>query len=168
MLRHRPRMLPYAFKAIKNTPSTCRFDTDSFKIVVDNFASQCMANNKAYFEHLVLHREQTQNVRGISKGLDIVGTGTFIFDIKDDEGGLHTIKIKNSLYVPELRFCLLLPQHWAQEAGDEYPHLRGTWMENNANNCTLFWRQGKHKKTIPFDLQTNMPVFRTASWTNSY
>ena len=79
-----------------------------------------MANNKAYFEDLVIHRERTQSVQGISEGLEIVGTGTFVFDIEDDNRGLHTIKIKNSLFVPDLRFCLLSPQHWAQEAGDNY------------------------------------------------
>ena len=92
-----PRRHFHAFEAIKNIPWSCRFDTDSFKIGVDNFASRCMANNKAYFEALILSTERKQSVQGISKGLEIVGKGTFVFDIEDDDGGLHTIKIKNSV-----------------------------------------------------------------------
>jgi hypothetical protein len=35
-------------------------------------------------------------VEGIQGGLSIKGTGTFKFHIKDDEGGVHLIKIPNS------------------------------------------------------------------------
>ena len=38
---------------------------------------------------------------------------------------MHTIKIPNSLYVPNLKRCILLPQDWAQEAGDKQ-----TWIKN--------------------------------------
>ena len=63
---------------------------------------------------LTSDREQ---VDGISNGLDIQGEGTFKFSIKDSKGKVHTIRIPDSLYLPELRRRLLLPQHWAQEAG---------------------------------------------------
>jgi hypothetical protein len=35
-------------------------------------------------------------------------------------------------------------------------------MENNANNCVLFWGQGKFSKMIPFDAMTNTPIFHTS------
>jgi hypothetical protein len=50
-------------------------------------------------------------VEGIKSGLDIKGTGTFKFKIKDNNGMTHKIEIPNSLYVPELKRCLLSPQH---------------------------------------------------------
>jgi hypothetical protein len=55
---------------------------------------------------LTSDREQ---VDGISNGLDKQGEGTFKFSIEDDKGKVHTIRIPNSLYIPELRRCLLLP-----------------------------------------------------------
>jgi hypothetical protein len=64
--------------------------------------------------------------------------------------------------------CLLSPQHWAQEAGDNYPLPNGTRMENTANNCRLFWEQGLFLKTIPFDDATNTPIFYTSPLTSSY
>ncbi len=90
------------------------FDTGSFVIGIDTFASIMLGNHPDQFEDLKMHNDT--EVEGIKGGLDIKGTGTFKFHIKDDEGGVHLIKIPNSKYVPDLRVCLLLPHHWAQEA----------------------------------------------------
>ncbi len=54
-----------------------------------------------------------------------------------------------------------MPQHRAQEAGDEQ-----TWMGNYRDNCVLNWRGDK--KTVPFQLTTNVPVFYMASSSRSY
>jgi hypothetical protein len=117
-----------------------------------------MANKAHLFEDLRLNKDKGQ-VDGISDGLEITGKGTSKFNIKDDEGTQHTIRIKNSLYVPKMRRFLLLPQHWAQEAGDKQ-----TWMELKRqwpHDCILNWKGGK--KTIPHQPSTNVPVFYTAS-----
>jgi hypothetical protein len=82
-----------------------------------------MANKAHLFENLRLNTDKGQ-VDGIKNELAIAGEGTFKFNIKDNGGQQHTIRIKNSLYVPDMRRCLLSPQHWAQEAGDKQ-----TWME---------------------------------------
>jgi hypothetical protein len=96
------------------------------------------------FEDLRLNEDKGQ-VNGISNGLAIAGKGTFKFTIKDDEGKQHTIHIKNSLYVPDMRRCLLLPQHWAQEAGDEQ-----TWMELKVNGLMIAFSIGKEaRKQFP-------------------
>jgi hypothetical protein len=46
---------------------------------------------------------------GISNGLDIQDEGTFKFSIKDDKRKVHTIRIPNSLYLPDMQRRLLLP-----------------------------------------------------------
>jgi hypothetical protein len=122
-----------------------------------------MANKAHLFEDLHLNEDKGQ-VDGISDGLEIAGKGTFKFIITDDEGIQHTIRIKNSLYVPDMRRCLLSPHHWAQEAGDEH-----TWMELKRQwpyNCVFNWKGGK--KTIPHQPSTNVPVFYTASSSTRY
>ncbi len=43
----------------------------------------------------------------------------------------HEIKIRNSLYKPELKRCLLSPQHWVQKEKDDYPRPKGTWMKQD-------------------------------------
>jgi hypothetical protein len=65
---------------------------------------------------------------------------------------------------PKMRRCLLLPQHWAQEAGDKQ-----TWMELKREwpyDCVLNWKRGK--KTIPLQPSTNVRVFYTASSSARY
>jgi hypothetical protein len=68
-------------------------------------------------------------VEGMKLGLVIKGTRTFKFKIKDDNIMMHKIKILNSLYVPDLKRCLLLPQYWVQEAKDNCPRPKGTGMD---------------------------------------
>jgi hypothetical protein len=145
---------------LQAAPPLVRFDSDSYLIGVDKHASRCMANSSHLFEDLHLNNNKLQ-ADGINSGLDIAGQGKFKFNIIDDDGKAHTIRIPNSLYVPNLKRCLLLPQHWAQEAGDKQ-----TWMGNYRDNCVLNWRGGK--KTVPFQPTTNVLMFYMASSSRSY
>ncbi len=159
--------IPLAFQADGGgqSPHVC-FDSDSIPVGVDNHASRCLANERRLFKNL--RPFCSGCVGGIEGGLEIKGQGTLVLDVKDDDGKPHCIKIPNSLYLPDLRMCLLLPQHWAQEVGDNYPLLHGTRMENTASNCTLIWGQGAFCKTIPFDALTNTPIFFTSPKTLAY
>ena len=74
-----------------------------------------MANKPHLFEDLRLNKDKEQ-VDGISDGLEIMGKGTFKFNIKDNEGKKHTIGIKNSLYVPKMRRYLLV---WCTHGWDK-------------------------------------------------
>jgi hypothetical protein len=135
------------------------FDSDSFKIRVDNHASYCMANSPHLFKDLVL--SDMGKVNEINDGLAILGKGRFKFKTTNDNGRVHVIKIPNSLYLPKLESCLLSPQHWTQEAGNSQ-----IWMGNFAHCCVLHWRGGK--KTVPFDSSSNTPIFYTASSSSTY
>ena len=137
-----------AFAAASNArmcTHSIQFDSDSYPIGVDCHASRCMANSPHLFEDLKLVKMGA--VEDIKQGLDIKGVGTFKLKIDDNNGRMHEIKIPNSLYIPELRRCLLSPQFWAQEAGDNHPQPRGTCMENDDVNCVLFWGQGRFQKS---------------------
>jgi len=140
-----------------------RFDIDSFLIGVDSFASVTMATQPDQFEDLIL--DTGQSVQGIEGGLAIKGHGTFKFNIEDDEGTVHSIKNADSMYVPDLKYCLLSPQHWAQKAQES---ARRTKMETDANGVVLIWGQGKHLHTIPHSRDTNTPFFCTAPATPTY
>jgi hypothetical protein len=103
-----------------------------------------MANAPHLFEDLHLDDDKG-GVDRINSGLDIARQGTFKFNITNDNGNAHIIRrITNSLYIPNLKRCLLLPQHWVQEAGDEQ-----TWMGNYRDNCVLNWRGGKKNSSFP-------------------
>ena len=162
----RPHMLQriayQSERGYSNLP-TIRFDTNSFLIGVDSFASVTMVTQPNQFEDLILNAGQS--VQGVEGGLAIKGHGTFIFNIEDDESTMHQIKIAGSMYVPDLKFCLLSPQHWAQKARERN---QGTRMETDADSVILIWGHGGHRRTIPHSRDTNTPVFRTAPNTSTY
>ncbi len=146
-----------------------RFNTNSFVIGIDTFASVTLENHPNQFEDLKLHSEKDDtDMEGIKGGLDIKGTGMFKFCIKDNKGGVHLIKIPYSKYVPDLKVCLLAPQHWAQEAKDHYPVLKGTKTDTDNEALTLIWKQQRHRQTIPYHPFTNTPSFRTAPASRAY
>jgi hypothetical protein len=152
--------------AVKGVTAMIRFDLDSFLIGVDCHASRCMANAPHLFEDL--KSTKMGEAEGIKQRLDIRGIGTFKFKIEDNNGKTHKIKVPNTLYLPDLRRCLLSPQHWAQEARDNYPLPRGTRMESNEEYCILIWGQTKYKKTIPFNPNSNIPIMHLASLSCAY
>jgi hypothetical protein len=108
------QQIAYQSKMGYSNLPTMRFDTDSFLIGVNSFTSVTMVTRLDQFEDLILNAGQS--MQGIEGGLAIKGHGTFVFDIEDDEGTLHHIKIADSMYVPNLKFCFLSLQHWAQKA----------------------------------------------------
>jgi hypothetical protein len=142
------------------------FDSDSIPIRINTHAPRCMANAPHLFEDLRLSNEG--KVQGINDGLEIKGKGTFKFKIEDNNGQMHKIKIPNSLYLPGLKKCLLLPQHWKQEAGDKHPLPEGTWCKNTATHNILFWDQKHFQKSVPHSSSTNTPVFYTAPSSRAY
>ncbi len=157
------------FAAATNLPyqvPQIRFDTNSFVIGVDTFASITLRNRPDQFEDL--KTQEDTEVEGIQGGLDIKGTGTFKFHIEDDEGGVHLIEIPNSRYIPDLKVCLLSPHHWVQEAKDHYPVPKGTKTDPNNKALMLIWNQRRHRWTIPYHPLTNTPSFHTAPALRTY
>ncbi len=125
-----------------------------------------MVNVPHLFKDLKLG--EVGEVEGIKSGLDIKGTGTFKFKIKDNNGMTHKIKIPNSLYVPELKRCLLSPQHWVREAKDNYPMPKGTRMSQDNECYCMYWDQAKFHKLIPYNPLTNVPILYTAASSHAY
>jgi hypothetical protein len=147
-------------------PYPIGFNSDLFPIGINTHASRCMANAPHLFEDLRL--SDKGKVQGINDGLEIKGKGTFKFKIEDENGQMHKIKIPNSLYLPGLERCLLLPQHWAPEAGDEHPLPEDTWCKNMATHNILFWDQKRFQKLIPRSSLMNTLVSYTSPSSRAY
>jgi hypothetical protein len=105
-------------------------------------------------------------LEGIKLRLDNKGMGTFKFKIKDDNGMTHKIRILNSLYVPELRRCLLSPQHWMQELNDNYP--RSKQMDQDVEFYYLNWGHAKYRKLVPYVPLFNVPIMYTITFSRTY
>jgi hypothetical protein len=151
--------------AVNRTRAVC-FNSDSYPIRIDTHASRCMVNAPHLFEDLKLG--DVGEVEGIKSGLDIKDTGTFKFEINDNNSMTHEIKNPNSLYVPELKRCLLSPHHWVQEAKDNYPSPKDTGMSQDNEFYYVHWGQAKYQKLIPYDPSTNVPILYTAALLRAY
>jgi hypothetical protein len=153
---------------VASRSTAIHFDSDSYLVGVDGHASFCMANHPDQFDGDLQMIEGGHKVTGIGSGIAIKGMGTFKFQIKDNIGQVHTIRVLNSLYVPSLKRVLFAPHHWAQEAKDHHPKLHDTWMANFDDCIVLQWNQRQATRRIPFNASTNTPVICTASGTKSY
>ena len=67
------------------------FDTDSFLIGINTFASITIVTHPEHFDDLILTKKDGI-VEGIEGGLAIKGKGTFKFNIEDDHGKVHHTK----------------------------------------------------------------------------
>ena len=138
-----------------------RFDTDSFDIGIDTMCSCTMSSLRNCFQDLKPFKPAVEGIAGSQ--IQATGIGTFCFKLEDSTGKIHTIKLPNSLYVPNLQRTLLCPQHWSTV--DDSP---GTYITNNKHGCWLVWNNGKATKFVPLDANTNTPIFKTAPGSFNY
>jgi hypothetical protein len=84
----------------------------------------------------------------------IKGKGTIRWKIEDNNSVVHTIKLKNALYILAFKTCLLCTQHWSQSMNDHFESQNGTWQASSSNHIILYWDQRQHKRTVPWDAST--------------
>jgi hypothetical protein len=97
----------------RHSPQDVIFDSDSFLIQIDSNASRSISNDKSHFESIeYLDANDPAGILGpTGERSPIKGKGTIKWKIEDDNGVVHTIKLKNALYVPAFKTCLLCTQH---------------------------------------------------------
>jgi hypothetical protein len=87
-----------------------RFDTDSYPIKIDNCCTTTMSGYKNDFEPSTFQPVINKVVRGFGNVLTpITHTGTVVWNIDDDHGNTHQLRIPNAYYVPESGIRLLSP-----------------------------------------------------------
>ena len=99
-------------RGTNDRPRFIRFDTDSYQIGIDTFASRCMYPDR--YHSITYKASEGQEFKGIAAGLKIERRGALKFRIDDDNGITHTINVPKSVHVPDLPMVLLSQQHWAQ------------------------------------------------------
>ena len=114
-------------------PRSILFDTDSYRICIDTFASVCMSPDKDHF--ISYKASKGQECKDISAGLKIEGRGILKFRIDNDDGITHTINVPNSFHIPYLPIFLVSPQHWAQQTSD------GNKSTSGANSTILTFQE---------------------------
>ena len=59
-------------------------------------------------------------LKGIGGKVRVEAKGTLHLNFLDDKGEIHTFKIPDSYFVPELELTLLCPQQWAKQREQEF------------------------------------------------
>jgi hypothetical protein len=136
------------------------FDTDSAPIGVDNRCTGCISHKIEDFEGPLTESNRSIKGFGGSKTANVM-IGTIVWKWQDDNGAVHKFIIPKSFYVKEGNVRLLSPQHWAQTQKDAKPK-QGTGSETVGDRVTLFWKQRKHKLTIPLSRYNNVATFNLA------
>jgi hypothetical protein len=146
------------------------FDSDSFPIQIDSGASRSISNDNSHFESIEpLDTNDPAGILGPTGDKSpIKGKGTIRWKIEDDNGVVHTIKLKNALYVPAFKTCLLCAQHWSQSANDHFPTRNGTWQASYSDHIILYWDQRRFTRTVPWDASTNTGYLWSAAGAIDY
>ena len=112
----RPRLFANSSQNVpgkrRDRPQDAIFDSDSFLIQIDSGASRSISNKREHFESIEpLNVNKLNRICGpTGEESPIKGKGTLNWKIEDDDGVVHTIKLKDSLYVPNFTNCLLCTQ----------------------------------------------------------
>ena len=170
----RPRLFANSSQNVpgnrRNRPQDAIFDSDSFLIQIDSGASRSISNKREHFESIEpLDVNEPNRICGpTGEESPIKGKGTLNWKIEDDDGVVHTIKLKDSLYVPNFTSCLLCTQHWSQVANDHFPQRNGTWQASYSDTIVLHWDQRRFKRTVPWSPRTNTGFLRSAAGAIDY
>jgi hypothetical protein len=148
-------------------PKHAYFDTDSYKLYVDNYASRCITNNLSDFVDPPVPADvKIYGTNGISSGTLME---TVEWPIENDTGRVHNVRIPRTIYSDNNRSKLLSPQHWSQEANDRYPVRNGTWCATLDDRIILFWDQQKYQKTVYLlPDRANVGIIRSAHGAQKY
>jgi hypothetical protein len=146
------------------------FDSNSFPIQINASASRSILNDKSHFESI--EPLDTNDPAGIlgptGEKSPIKGKGTIRWKIEDDNGMVHTIKLKNALYILAFKTCLLCTQHWSQSMNDHFPTQNRTWQASYSDHIIVYWDRHQLKRTVPWDASMNTGYLWSAAGAIDY
>ena len=137
-------------KTNNNTRKPLHIDTDSYEIGIDNHSTRCISPEAKDFISTI--KPSNSILNGISGNIKVQGVGTVQWKILDDNGKEHIFKIRDCLYIPQIKIRLLSPQQWSQQRKQEKKSSTSS-CTTLADSCVLQW--DGNTKTIPLDPATN-------------
>jgi GAG-pre-integrase domain len=149
---------------LNSNHTNLKFDTDSYLIGIDNYASASMANSETDFINPPI--EVNLKIKGINGNLHTTKVGTVRWMIQDDNGCTHRFDIPGTYLVPDLPIRLLSPQHVAKEMMKRDNQPDSMTCITYADRVLLSWHHGTYKCTIPLG-NNNVPILRTSPSYNS-
>ena len=139
-------------------------DMDARRIGIDNRCTACISHRKTDFIGDIHKTNQIITGFGGQKH-DNISKGTIQWTVNDDNGQEQTFQIPNSYYAPAGGCRLLSPQHWAHEYNKQTG--KDAQETTTKENITLYWNNGRNKKTIKLDENGNVGNLYTKQGYNS-
>ena len=163
-----PHVCATPITTVKHHPQTKKlyFDCNSFSLLVDNGASASITNTKDDF--IDTPTPVCNKVNGIFGDAIATIKGTVKWKLEDDSGRIDSFVLKNTYLKPNAATQVLLPQHLAQEAKENFPLPAGTGEFTSNKSMILTWNQCHYKKTIPLDSKLNIGITRMASGSKKF
>jgi hypothetical protein len=151
------------------------FDTDSYPIGIDSFASICMTPYKEDFvEGTLTPMKHQRTITPFGKGapISVSMRGTIRWSIEDNDGTQHELDIPNSMYVPDGNMRLLSPQHWAAASTERTP----TSADRDKFSSQQFWNrnilrwgeEGEYTRTVYNNKRSNVPIIYSSPSSQHY
>ena len=135
-----------------------KFDSNSVNVFLDT----CVTAGTTPFKHDFLPNTSVptiENMEGSYWKLTIHGYGSIAYCVQTDDGSKVTIKVNNQTFVPNLKSCLLAPQHIAiDEKNNELTEHERTQMIINASFSVLLLDKRIKTKTIMHRQEMSIPV----------
>ena len=150
--------LAVGFSVSDQFDNTEALDVDSKPFGIDPMASATISNSKDEFSDL--RPLTTTFLAGVGGKVPVEGVGTLVWDIEDDQGMIHKIKINDAYYCSQAPLRLLCPQQWAAQREKQFGPDHNTSFTTNAHYSRLKWSE--FTLTVPHDDKTNLPLWRTA------
>ena len=133
---------------VEDHENNFKYDTDSFKIYIDNCCSRSMTFNKNDFVTELI--KDPANVKGfVNASQNLQYKGTVSWKIDDDNGLAHEIHIPNTYYSPKSKYRLLSPQHWSQTEREKYGMKHTAHCVTWDDKIELYWDHNNYKQTVP-------------------
>ena len=134
------------------------FDTDAATIICDNNANMHICNNKSMFEGEIRRMDQHYIATiGRSKN-SAADMGMVNWHWKDNDGKLHTIKIKDVLFFPASPVNILSVTSLADQFKDD----DGTGIDTKRTKSRFYWDNNQFQRTInhPASNLPELPINR--------
>jgi hypothetical protein len=138
------------------------FGNTPIDIAVDNCCSNSISNDLADFVDMRPYQGHTE-IEGIGGSITIKGVGTVVWNVTDDEGETHAIRVSDVWYSEDASLRLLCPQQLAVQQADKFQQ---TGIFTGANG-SIFWFNGT-KMTIPHSPSSNIPIIRASAHQYDY
>jgi hypothetical protein len=141
--------------AASETGLPIHFTPDEATFIIDTGASISITYDKSDFDNDIEPVQPTM-LKGIAAGLSVQGIGNATYHFTTPDGTILPVTLRNILYVPQCKVCLLCPRHLAASTD------RARDGFNSEHDEGILTCHG-HQIPVPYHSKTGLPLITTTA-----